>query len=139
MWKSQADAAEQIFGNRKNNNGLYLSLNSPNNNKLQANEWYLFRDKNDALSDWKPAERNIFTTEKAKKAAAKSAEKTKKPVYGVNIKTEEVVKFDSLLSASYFIKGEGDRSATSNIHRNIQRIKNGETWCYAFGYRWYYV
>lgn len=134
MWKSQADAAEDIFGNRKNNNGLYLSLNSSNDNKLQANGWYLFRTK---PTDWKPAERKGFTTESAKKASRSSAEKTRKPVYGVSITTGEIVEFESILSASYFIKGEGNRNGVPNIWRNIQRIKNGQTWCYSYGYKWY--
>lgn len=134
MWKSQSDAAEEITGNRKNNNGLYLSLNSPDDNKLQAYGWYLFRSK---PTDWSPAERNKFNSESAKKAAKVSAQKTKKPVYGISIKTGEIVEFESMLAASYFIKGEGNRTGVPNIKNNIERIKNGQTWCYAYGYRWY--
>lgn len=134
MWKSQADAAEEISGNRKDNNNVYHSLNSPNSNKRQTSGWYLFRKK---PTNWKPAERKGFTIESAKKAGKMAAEKTKKPVYGISITTGEIVEFDSIVSASYFIKGEGNRNAVSNIHKNIQRIKNGQTWCYAHGYKWY--
>ena len=61
-----------------------------------------------------------------------------RPICGVNIKTGEIVEFDSMSEASFFIKGEGNYAATSGIYNNIQRIKNGQTWCYAYGYRWYY-
>ena len=134
MWKSMADAAEEITGNRKNNNGLFLSIKSPDDNKLQAYEWYLFRSK---PTDWTPAIKNTFTSESAKKAGKMSAEKTRKPVYGVNITTGEIVEFESILSASHFIKGEGNRNGVPNIWKNIQRIKNGQTWCHAYGYKWY--
>lgn len=133
MWKSQADAAEEITGDRKNNNGIFQSLNSKNNNKLQVNGWYFFRSK---PTNWKPATRTR-STEHYKRAAALSNEKRKKPVYGISIKTGEIVEFDSMMSASYFIKGEGNRNGVPNIHKNIQRIKNGQTWCNAYGYKWY--
>jgi hypothetical protein len=135
MWKSMADAAAEIEGNRKNNNAIHHSLKSPNKNKLQVKGWYFFRKK---PTDWEPAEKNIFTSEKAKAAASKSNEKRKRPVKGVNIHTGEMIEFDSISEASFFIKGEGDRSAVANIMRNIKRISSGETWCYAFGYKWYY-
>ena len=135
MWKSQADAAEEITGNRRGNANILLSIRSPDNNKLQANGWYFFRSK---PTDWTPAERKGFTSESAKKAAKVSAEKSRKPVYGMSITTDEIVEFESILSASYFIKGEGNNGAVPGIHKNIQRIKNGESWCYAFGYKWHY-
>lgn len=134
MWKSQADAAEEISGNRKDNANILLSIRSPDDNKLQASGWYFFRSK---PTNWKPAERKGFTTESAKKAARSSAEKTRKPVYGVSITTGEIIEFESILSASYFIKGEGNRNGVPNIWKNIQRIKNGQTWCHAYGYKWY--
>jgi hypothetical protein len=134
MWKSQADAAEEITGNRKNNNNLYLSLNSPNSNKGQASGWYLFRKK---PTDWTPARRGQ-STENCKKGAAISAEKRKRPVYGMSIKTGEIVEFNSISEASFFIKGEGNYKGVSNIHNNLKRIENGETWCNSYGYRWYY-
>jgi hypothetical protein len=133
MWKSQADAAEEITGNRKNNGNLYLSLNSPNSNKRQASGWYLFRKK---PTDWTPATQ-VRSTEHYKKAAAISNEKRMRPICGVSIKTGEIVEFDSMSEASFFIKGDGNYAATSAIYNNIQRIKNGQTWCYAYGYRWY--
>lgn len=135
-WESQADAAEEISGNRKNNNNLYLSLNSPNSNKKQANGWYLFRDKDDALSDWKPATKNKGS-EYYKKLAAKSSEKIRKPVYGINIKTGKRIDFNSVSEASFFIKGEGNYKGVGNIIKNIKRIKNGETWCNSYEHRWY--
>jgi hypothetical protein len=134
MWKSQADAAEEITGKRTSNLIVFQSVNSHNSNKLQAKGWYLFRKK---PTNWTPAERKGFTSESAKKAGKMSAEKTRKPIYGVNITTGEIVEFESILAASYFIKGDGNRSGVANIYNNIQRIKNGQTWCYAFGYKWY--
>lgn len=133
MWKSQADAAEDIFGNRKNNNSIFQSLNSTNNNKLQVNGWYFFRSK---PTDWTPATRTR-STEHYKRAAAISNQKRKKPIYGISITTGEIVKFDSMSEASFFIKGEGNYSGVANIKNNIQRINNGQTWCHAYGYKWY--
>lgn len=134
MWKSMADAAEEISGNRQRNANLLLSIRSPDDNKLQANGWYLFRSK---PTDWTPAERKGFTTESAKKASKKSNESRKKSVYGVSITTGEIVEFESMSEASFFIKGENNYKAVANILNNIQRIKNGQTWCHSYGYRWY--
>jgi len=134
MWKSQADVAEEIYGDRKNNNAISHSLQSPNNNKLQASGWYFFRKK---PVNWTPATRGQ-SIENCKKGAAISAEKRKIPVYGMSIKTDEIVEFNSISEASFFIKGERNYSGVSNIHNNLKRIENGETWCNAYGYRWYY-
>ena len=134
MWKSMADAAEEIHGNRTNNNAIHFSIKSPDNNKLQVKGWYFFRSK---PTDWTPAERNTFTSESAKKAVKKTNEKRKKPVYGISITTEEIIEFKSMSEASFFIKGEGNYKCVPNIMDNIQRIKNGQTWCHAYGYKWY--
>jgi len=136
VWKSAADAAEELTGNRKNNQAIRNSLESPNTNKLQSYGWYLFRNKKDALKKWTPATKNRGV-DYYKEIGSKSAEKSRKPVYGVNIKTGEKVHFDSLTRASYYIKGEGDLGAVPSIQRNMNRIKNGETWCYAYNHRWY--
>lgn len=133
MWKSMADAAEEIEGDRKYNNSIHHSLNSPNSNKLQVKGWYFFRKK---PTNWKPAPRGQ-SIENCKKGAAISAEKRKKPVYGISIATGEIVEFKSMTEASFFIKGEGNYKGVANIKTNIERIKNGQTWCYAYGYRWY--
>lgn len=138
LWNSQAEAAKEINGNRTNNLIIFQSLNSPNSNKLQAKGWYLFRDKSDALSDWKPATKNRGS-EHYKKLASKSNEKRKRPVRGVNTQTGEIIEFNSISEASFFIKGEGNYKAVAGIHNNIRRIQNGETWCYAFGHKWYYI
>ena len=133
MWKSQADVAEEVNGNRKDNNSIFHSLRSSNNSKLQVKGWYFFKTK---PTNWTPAKRGV-STENCRKGAAISAEKRMRPICGVNIKTGEIVEFDSMSKASFFIKGEGNYAATSAICGNIQRIKNGQTWCYAYGYRWY--
>jgi len=133
MWKSMADAAEEIQGNRTNNHAIHHSLNSPDNSKLQVKGWYFFRSK---PTDWTPATK-AHSIEHYKKIAAISNEKRKKPVYGVSIKTNEIVEFGSMSEASFFIKGEGNYSGVANIKNNIQRINNGQTWCNAYGYRWY--
>jgi len=137
MWKSAADAAEEIEGNRKNNNAIHQSLKSPNKAKLQVKGWYFFRKKNDALGNWKPTTNNRGT-EYYKELAKKSNEKRKKPVHGINIKTGEIIKFNSISEASFFIKGEGNYKATANIINNIKKIERNETWCNAYGCRWYY-
>jgi hypothetical protein len=133
MWKSQADAAEEINGNRKDNNSIFHSLRSSNNSKLQVKGWYFFKTK---PTNWTPATK-AHSAEHYKKIAVMSAEKRMRPICGVNIKTGEIVEFDSMSKASFFIKGEGNYAATPGIYNNIQRIKNGQTWCYAYGYRWY--
>ena len=104
---------------------------------IQVKGWYLFRDKHVANSDWKKAERNHFTSEKASKLAELSAKKRKKPVRGVSITTGEEVRFDSISEASFFIKGNKNYSGVSNIIKNIKDLKNGRNWMYAFGYKWY--
>ena len=133
MWKSQADVAEELYEDRKNNNGIFQSLQSPNNNKLQASGWYLFRSK---PKNWKRATKT-HSIEHYKRLAAISAEKRKKPIYGISITTGEKVEFNSISEASFFIKGEMNYSAASSISNNIQKIKNGKTWCYSYGYKWY--
>lgn len=141
MWKSAADCAEEINENRKANNSIHNALNrnvEGAESMIQVKGWYLFRDKHIANSDWKKAEPNRCVSDEMKKLAAISAEKRKKPIRGVSITTGEEVLFDSILAASYFIKGDGNRSAVSNIYRNIQNIKNGKNWMYAFGYKWNY-
>ena len=127
MWKSQADVAEELYEDRKNNNGIFQSLQSPNNNKLQASGWYLFRSK---PKNWKRATKT-HSIEHYKRLAAISAEKRKKPIYGISITTGEKVEFNSISEASFFIKGEMNYSAASSISNNIQKIKNGKTWCYS--------
>lgn len=141
MWKSQADCAEEINNNRKDNNAIYHALLrnvEGAKSMIQVKGWYLFRDKHVANSDWKKSEPNRNNSDEMKKLASISAEKRKKPVRGVSIKTGEEVHFDSISEASFFIKGEGNYTAVSNIQRNIKCIKDGKTWMYAFGYRWYY-
>lgn len=133
MWKSQADAAAEVEGNRTNNAAIHQSLNSPDDNKLQVKGWYFFRSK---TTDWKPATKTQ-STEHYKRVAAISNEKRMKPVYGVSITTGEIVEFKSMTDASFFIKGEGNYKGVPNIKKNIERIKNGQTWCYAYGYKWY--
>ena len=140
MWKSQADCAEEVEGNRKANNSIHHALLrnvEGAENMIQVKGWYLFRDKHVANSDWKKAKRNQFTAERASKASAISAEKRKKPVRGVSITTGEEVRFDSISEASFFIKGDKNYKAVASIHKNIKDIKNGKNWTYAFGYKWY--
>lgn len=138
VWKSMADAAADVEGNRTSNNAIHKSLKSPNKAKLQVKGWYFFRRKQDALSDWKPTIKG-GTTEHLKKAAAISAAKKKRPVRGVNIHTGEVIEFNSISEASFFFKGEGNYSGTGNILNNIKRIENGETWCNTYNHRWFYL
>lgn len=140
MWNSQADCAEEINNNRKNNQALsdVLVRNIEGAKSMtQVKGWYLFRDKHVANSDWKKAEQHRFNSDEIKKAAELSAQKRRKPIRGVSITTGEEVRFDSISEASFFIKGNKNYTATSNIHKNIKDIKNGKNWMYAFGYKWY--
>ena len=140
MWNSQANCAEEVNGNRKDNNSLTLALSrnvEGAKSMTQVKGWYLFRDKHVANSDWKKAEPNRFNSKQASKLSEMSAEKRKKPVRGVSITTGEEVRFDSISEASFFIKGNKNYTATSNIHKNIKDIKNGKNWSYSFGYKWY--
>ena len=136
MWKSQADCAEEINNNRKDNNSIYHALLrnvEGAKSMIQVKGWYLFRDKHVANSDWKKAEPNRCISDEMKKLAAISAEKRKKPVRGVSITTGEEVRFDSISEASFFIKGDKNYKAVNNICINLQ----GKT-KHAHGYKWYY-
>jgi len=140
MWNSQADCAEEIEGNRKSNQWISKILvdNIEGAKSMKQNKgWYLFRDKHVANSDWKKAEPNRFNSEQASKISAISAEKRKKPIRGVSITTGEEVRFDSISEASFFLKGDKNYAAVGNITKNIKDIKNGKTWAYAFGHKWY--
>lgn len=61
VFKSQADAAEFISGKRSNNNGIFLSLNSPATNKWQADGWYCFREESE-MDNFTPAQPNRFNS-----------------------------------------------------------------------------
>ena len=140
MWNSQADCAEEIEGNRKSNQWISKILvdNIEGAKSMKQNKgWYLFRDKHVANSDWKKAEPNRYDSDGMKKLAAISAEKRKKPIRGVSITTGEEVRFDSISEASFFLKGDKNYAAVGNITKNIKDIKNGKTWAYAFGHKWY--
>ena len=132
-FKSQADAAEYIEHNRKNNNSVQISLSSPNHAKRQVKGWYLFRDKNDALSDWKKAT-IVQSKEHYQQAAQLSKLKRARPVRGVNLITGEVIEFPSLSDASCHMTGS-NRRGVANIQRNCVK----ETSKHAYGYKWSYI
>tara|TARA_B100001996_G_C18601091_1_gene569881 strand:- start:51 stop:1055 length:1005 start_codon:yes stop_codon:yes gene_type:complete len=141
MWKSQADVAGEIEGNRKANNSIGLAIernDQPDKTKTKVKGWYLFRDKKIALSDWKPCIprcRNMSHEERSRMSKI-SAEKRKIPIKGVNIKTGEEIHFNSMSEASFFLKGDGNYSATANIIANIKRLEEGKN-SYCLGYKWY--
>ncbi len=122
------------MGDRKQNNSVGLSLDSPNSNKLQCKGWYCFRSKNDATSPFTPAQRNGLTSEKAREIAKLSKLVKARPVRGTHIQTNEVVEFESLSDASYYLKGDKDRSAVGNITRHIQFQTK-----HAYNHVWEYI
>ena len=141
MWKSQADAAEEIEGNRRANSSLGWALernDQPNKTKTKVKGWYLFRDRKIALSDWKPCIPRCRTIshEERSRMSKISAEKRKIPIKGVDIKTGEEIHFNSMSEASFFLKGDGNYSATANIIANIKRLEEGKN-SYCLGYKWY--
>ena len=139
-WNSQSDCAEFIEGDRKNNNGVNISLKSPRKNKNQCKGWYLFHKVGKII----PFDKITFATmgghdeKHYKKISKLSAAKRRRSVKGVNIHTGETLIFNSLTEASYYIKGEGDSSGASNIHTNIKNRENGENWKWAFDHKWSY-
>lgn len=140
MWKSAADVAEEVNGNRKANQAVHDALErnvEGRDTMVQVKGWYLFRDKNVALSDWKKAERPKCTPEEGRKMASLANEKKKIPICGVNINTGEKVHFNSISEAAFFVKGTGHINATGNITRNMKRLKKGMETSHAYGYRWY--
>ena len=140
MWESQADAAKEIHDKRRGNGDLGKAIernDKEDTTKVQVRGWYLFRDKKIALGYWKPAEPRRSNTEEMKQLAQISANKRKVPMKGVNIKTGEIIHFNSMSEASFFIKGEGNYSATSGISQNLKQLKKGKN-SSSFGYRWYY-
>jgi len=139
-WNSQKDCAEFIEGDGKNNNGVHHSLKSPRKNKLQCKGWYLFHKKGKII----PFDKITFanhtrSTEHYKRASAISNAKRKRPVKGINIHTSETIHFNSISEASFYIKGEGDYSATANIIRNIKNRENGQYWKWSFNHKWDYI
>tara|TARA_B100000902_G_scaffold392817_1_gene445842 strand:- start:46 stop:1065 length:1020 start_codon:yes stop_codon:yes gene_type:complete len=145
MWKSQADAAEEIQGNRKANNSLTHALvrnDKPDTTKSHVKGWYLFRDKKVALGEWKPAEPHILTPEECSIAGRMSKgrpnPKLWKPIKGVHIETGEVVKFNHSGEAVKRLRSDTCKLSQNNLVRNIKHQKTGETHRHAGGYRWYY-
>ena len=154
MWKSQADAAEEIHGDRKNNNDIHHAMNrndKENKTKLKVKGWYLFRDKKIALSDWKPTEPRKFTHEQAVAAGKLTKGIPKptfwKPIKGVNIETGEIVRFNHAGEAVKKLRSDDCKIVQSGILANIKRMKQGKLYYYNgktknqynhAGYRWYY-
>lgn len=136
-WDSQADCAEEIEGNRKSNANVKLSLDSPRTAKIHCKKWWLFRmdgSRKVGFNHIKVTPRNRGS-EYYKRIAAISKKKRARPVKGVSKGLDnETLYFDSLAEASYYFKGEGDKSGVSNIHKNI----HSPAWCHAFGYKWSY-
>ena len=140
MWKSQAAAAEEIMENRKSNGEIGPSIernDKEDTTKTQVKGWYLFRDRKMALGKWKCAEKPVYSREYYQAISAKGNEKRKIPIKGVNIKTGEIIRFNSMSEASFFLKGEGNYSATGNIIHNIKKLKEGKL-SQSMGYRWYH-
>lgn len=145
MWKSQADAAEEIVGNRKANNALTHALernDKEDTTKAQVKGWYLFRDKKLALGEWKPTKRHIPTYEQASKSGRMSKgrpnPKLWKPIKGVHIETGEVVRFNHAKEAVEKLRSDTCKLKQTSIVQNIKVIKSGKTHCHAGGYKWYY-
>lgn len=108
-WNSQADCAEFIEGNRSANNGVFLSINSPDDNKLQLKGWYIWRVG--IPENWCAAERNKFTSETARKG-----ERKKRPVKATCLKTGRIYEFESVLSAANELN-----LTTGNIFRGLEK------------------
>ena len=157
MWKSAADAAEEIEGNRKANNSLTHALvrnDKPDTTKAQVKGWYLFRDKQIALGEWKPAEHHIPTSEEGAKGGRMTKGIPKptfwKPIKGVHVETGEVVKFKHSREAVEKLRSDDCKIHQSGIFHMIKVLKSGKThytcpnWNGLYkpyhhaGYRWYY-
>jgi len=154
MWKSQADAAEEIEGNRKANNSLMQALvrnDKSDTTKAQVKGWYVFRDRKVALGDWKKAEPYALTSERARELGGWNKGKTQpskwKPIKGVHIETGEIVKFNNAGDAIKKLKNDNCKIYQSGIVRNIKILASGKThftlnglykpYQHA-GYQWYY-
>lgn len=139
-WACQADACEYITGDRTNNCSVNMSLKSPVHNKLTALGWYLFYDDQKTkvkLGEFKIAQHNSFNSDSARKAAAISNAKRKRPVIAIDINNpDNVLTFNSISEASFFIKGEGNYSATANIVNRLKKSDQG--WINCYGYKWRY-
>ena len=141
MWENAADVAEEIEENRRANSSIGWALernDQPDKTKTQVKGWNLFRDRKIALSDWKPCipRCKTMSREERSRMSKISAEKRKIPIKGVNIKTGEEIYFNSMSEASFFLKGDGNFSATANIVSNIKRLEEGKD-SYCLGYKWY--
>ena len=147
MWKSQADAAEEIQGNRKANNSLTHALvrnDKPDTTKTQVKGWYLFRDKQIALGEWKPTERHIPTYEESVKGGRMSKGRPQpskwKAIKGIHIITGEIVEFNHAGEAVEKLKNNFDPiSSASSIHGSISRRRTRGIDSISGGYRWFYI
>ena len=157
MWKNAADAAEEIEGNRRLNNSIGVAIernDKPDTTKAQVKGWYLFRDKQIALGEWKPAEHHIPTSEEGAKGGRMTKGIPKptfwKPIKGVHVETGEVVKFKHSREAVEKLRSDDCKIHQSGIFHMIKVLKSGKThytcpsWNGLYkpyhhaGYRWYY-
>ena len=133
MWKSVADAAEELEGNRKNNAPITYAVNrndKEDTTKTKVKDWYLFRNKQIALADWKPAEPNKFTHEQAVDAGKSTRGIPRpanwKPIKGVNIETGEIVEFNHAMDAVKSLRSETCKVTQTGINRCCKHTERGE-------------
>ena len=128
-WKNQADCAEDLNNNRKDNCGVNISLSSPLSKKKSCKGWYLF---------WGDKLPSKYTPVKKGNSSNKARMQRKVKAIDVN-NPDNVITFNSLSEASYYIKGDGNRSAVGNIHNNIKNLQSNKNWMQAYGYQWFYL
>ena len=157
MWKSVADAAEELEENRKNNATITCAVNrndKEGTTKVKVKEWYLFRNRQTALGDWKSAKPNRFTHEQAVSAGKSTRGIPRpanwKPIKGVNIETGEIVEFNHAMDAVKNLRSETCKVTQSGINRCCKHTERGEltytspNWNGLYktyqngGYTWYY-
>ena len=147
MWKSQADTAEEIQGNRKGNNSIMHALvrnDKEDTTKTKVKGWYLFRNRKIALGDWKPAEPRKFTHEQAVAAGKMSKGRPQptlwKPIKGIHTMTGEIVEFNHAGEAVEKLKNNFyPISSASSIHGSISKRRTQGIDGTSGGYRWFYI
>ena len=146
MWESQADASEEINGDRKKNACIGWAIernDQPDTTKTQVKGWYMFRDRKIALGDWKKAEPHTLTSERARELGGwnkgKSMPMHWKGVKGVNAATGEIVEFSHAGEAAEQLRSDFCIVSRSTINNSISKRRTRGIDSTAGGYRWFYV
>lgn len=135
-WNNVASAAGELVGNRANNTGIKLSLDSPVNRKRSLHrEWYFVRNEDD-IPKIVPAtnDGSIHKTEEMRQLQRELNRYKMVPVVATSVTNPEIVyEYESLRSAAIAIPG--DKKAVSNLSVAVKLAATGKK-VQRYGYYW---